>query len=293
MIFDNMKVKYFNDITSLTDLTSLSDFNDIDINQIVKIDNIRGSSLVNFCEPDLHHMMVSEWYNTYSSLIISLFGLIGLYYLYKNDELLDILKKNNDIEIDKKYLRESKLNRFVLYTQLFLIGLGSAYFHSNTSQFGHWIDIILISNILITSEMYLDNIICGKKKIVVAGFFLLIHLISSLCIPSIHIFFQYSIGFLLVKKINFSMKSLKNKSENNYDITQLYHKVEKKYFQIKICFGLAVIVWLIDYFSCSLIYPYHIHWIFHILIGYTGYQTIDISKYFWLTKYQEINENRV
>ncbi len=52
-----------------------------------------------------------------------------------------------------------------------------------------------------------------------------------------------------------------------------------KYFNIKKYFGLSLFFWIIDYFLCKDIQPYHTHWIFHILIGYVSYQVITLLKY--------------
>ena len=121
----------------------------------------------------------------------------------------------------------------------------------------------------------------------------MIHILSSLYIPFIHIFFQYAIGYYLVTKINKLVKLLEIKGEKNYDINQIVISVKKKYLKIKIIFFLSVAIWIIDYFMCKYINPYHIHWIFHIGIGFVGYSTIDLSKYLWLIKLTELGEDSV
>jgi hypothetical protein len=252
----------------------------------------KGTSLVNFCESDVLTTDYVEYFNTWSSLAISIFGLIGIFKILYTDELVNIFKKYQDITLGKEYIRTSKKNRYVLNSILVLIGLGSFYFHSELSVFAHWVDIIFISIILILSDKYLDNII-DKRRIYTYYLFGLVHLLTSIYIPSIHIFMQFLSGYFIVKKIDKTLKILEEKSKKNYDINQIYLSVVKKYNNIKIVFVTSVILWIIDYFLCKFIHPYHLHWIFHIGIGYVGYQIIDLTKYLWLVKYQIVLENQV
>ncbi len=254
----------------------------------------RGTSLVNFCESDILNNTLSENFNSWSSLAISLFGFAGISQILYSDELVNIFKKHQDITIPQEYILESKKNRYILNSVLVLIGLGSFYFHSELSEFAHWVDIIFISLVLILGDKYLDIILNPDKKLKKIYYLIgLIHLITSIMIPSIHIFIQFGTGYLIVKKIDKIMGQLENHSAKNYDINQITLKVKKKYSQIKNVFYLSVIIWVIDYFGCKFISPYHVHWLFHIGIGYVGYGTIDLSKYLWLVKYTEIKENSV
>ncbi len=104
---------------------------------------------------------------------------------------------------------------------------------------------------------------------------------------------QYATGYYLVKKIDRLISVLENESKKNYDITQVTIRVKKKYVNTKVIFVLSVVLWLIDYFGCVLINPYHVHWIFHIGIGWVSYGIIDLTKYLWLIKFTEILEHKV
>lgn len=264
----------------------------MDINYKMVLDFQRGSSLVNFCEGDIYTRLIVENFNTWSSLVISLMGLIGILKILYSDELLDVFKKHSDIGLKPELIRYSELYRYMLNFMLILIGLGSMYFHSHNSQFSHWVDIILISMILVMSDYYMDNMF--KRKIIIIHLIIgCIHLITSLFIPSIHIFIQFATGFMIIKKINYNMKKLKDKGKDNYDILEISKKVEKKYFRIKLIFYLSLLLWIIDFFLCGYIYPFHTHWLFHIAIGYVGYGIIDLSKYLYLTESFDIVENRV
>jgi hypothetical protein len=252
----------------------------------------RGSSFVNFCETDILSLEYSEMWNTCSSLMISLFGLYGMCKIAYTDELAEIFKKHQDISLKKEYIQESKLNRYILNFVLILVGFGSFYFHSELSEFAHWVDILFISMILILSDKYLDNINLNKKRYIYY-LFGVVHLITSILIPSIHIFLQYFTGFYIVTKINKLIKKLETKSQENYDVAQICISVKKKYSNTKNVFYFSLIVWLIDYFLCFLIKPYHLHWIFHIGIGWVAYSIIDLSKYLWLIRFNEVLENKV
>lgn len=214
---------------------------------------IVGTSLVNFCEQDFYYNFIGEPLNVISSLSISLFGFYGLYKI--------LLIKNKNLST---YIYYSK----ILYIILILIGFASIYFHWELSEFAHWTDIILISLIVIFFNYYLESKFnCLITKIKYMSIFI-IHLISSLKIPSIHIFLLFLIGFYIQKQIENKILLI----DNNLNI-------QKKYNKIKICFTFSLFLWILDYFCCEYIKFYHTHWIFHILIGYIGYKIIELVKF--------------
>ena len=97
-------------------------------------------------------------------------------------------------------------------------------------------------------------------------------MVTSIYIPQIHIFFLFGTGF-----------SIKNRIENKIELYNLKssdmdYKLSNKYIMIKKLFILALGFWIMDYFGCSFISPYHIHWIFHILIGFVSYHIINFIK---------------
>ncbi len=261
--------------------------------EYIKLFNFdRGSSLVNFCESDIYENRIVETYNTYSSLAIVVFGLIGIIKILNDKELTFFFKKHVDIYIEQDLLKKSDNQRLILNYILILVGCGSTYFHSETSEFSHWIDIILISIILLSSEYFIDTIDKKPKK-TFYFLFIILHLLSSIYIPSVHIFLQFITGFLIVKKINSLMKKIKKIGDDNYDIMTVYKKIEIEYSKTKIIFGISILLWIIDYFGCYIINPYHTHWLFHIGIGLTSYKIIDLSKYLLLVKSKDVIENRV
>jgi hypothetical protein len=202
---------------------------------------IRGKSAVNFCEKDYYDIFNGELWNVISSLIMSLFGLYGVFISYKS--------------------QSKKLNLL-----LCLIGLGSAFFHYELSPFAHWIDIILISMILIYSLYCIDK---SSNKNIFYSLVFLGHLLTSLYIPQIHIFIQFLTGFVLQNRIEYLL-SINSISDD---------KLMKSYSKTKKIFIGALIFWLIDYTGCNFISPYHTHWIFHILIGLVSYRIIKLVNY--------------
>lgn len=250
-----------------------------DIYNKLLLDNQMGTSFVNFCESDDYSNIFVEKFNVWSSLVISLFGILGIIKLFYYNELTDLLKKHSNILLKPKFSIRSFNFRLLLNIVLFFIGIGSFLFHSKNSQFYHWIDIFFISLILILSEYQLDNMF--RNKIVLPYYFIgFIHLITSLMIPSMHIFIQFGTGFMIIKKINYHMIKFKN----NNDIVQIYKKIEYKYNKTKIIFYFSLLCWIIDYFGCKFIQPLHTHWIFHIGIGWMSYLIIDLTKYLYLSK---------
>ena len=221
-----------------------------------------GKSVVNFCEPDSYIMGMGEPYNVLSSFVILLFGLNGLYNInckFKNP--------NNILTTNKKKCSN------ILYGLLCCIGMGSMYFHYELSQFAHWVDIIFISIILVYSQY----ILLSKKNQLTKKFnyicLLLIHFATSIFIPYFHIFLLFGTGFSIKKSIEnkIELYSLIKKQSSNI--------LQQNYWIIKKYFSLGLIFWIIDFFGCWIISPYHIHWLFHILIGYISYKIIDLVKY--------------
>ena len=225
---------------------------------------IVGKSSVNFCEPDSYIYGIGEPWNVLSSLIIVFFGLYGLYNTNYRFNRLD----NELVSFNKTQLN-------ILYGLLSCIGLGSMFFHAKLSPFAHWVDIIFISMMLVYSQYILSeqkNLLINKLKYI--GL-LTIHFITSINIPHIHIFLLFGTGFII-------KKSIENKIKFNYlTESQLNDKLQKKYQLIKKYFFIGLLFWIIDYLGCIFIYPYHVHWIFHILIGYVSYKIINLTKYFY------------
>jgi hypothetical protein len=222
---------------------------------------IIGNSIVNFCECDSYWKGIGEPWNVLSSLFIVFFGLYGIYNV--NCKLI--------YSIDKIITKEKKIQLNILYCLLGFIGLGSMFFHYKLSQFAHWVDIIFISLILI----YFQYILSSKKKMMTKLIYLLllkIHFLTSIYIPLFHIFFLFGTGFIIKNRIEYKIKL------NNLIKFNTEHKLKNKYLLIRKIFILALGFWVLDYFGCYLINPYHVHWIFHILIGFVSYHIINFIK---------------
>jgi len=254
---------------------------------------IIGKSAVNFCELDLYIYGIGEIWNVLSSFVIVFFGLYGLYninynYIHKDNISINLIKSKPNIVhsqyiISYKYIKKEnqvmnliKIKSNILYLLLTLIGFGSVYFHYELSPFAHWIDIIFISMILVYTQYILSlnfnsNVFMHKFKYIILMFG---HFITSIYIPHIHIFLLFATGFIVKKLLEYKI------DKSIYLIkTFNYNELIKKYWWIKKYFNIALVFWIIDFFGCSFITPYHVHWIFHIFIGLMAYKIIDLLKY--------------
>lgn len=232
-----------------------------------------GSSVVNFCEEDIIDNIFIEKINTITSLAFVFYGLYGLCEIgLKNDIIHHYANINN-----KKICRQHLV---ILYLLLIGVGLGSTYFHSSLSEWSHWIDIIFISMILLTSSYYLNMLLDNNINIYKYVLWICIYIASSLLIPSIHIFLLFINGFYIWRKIDNCLKIFKN----NYKLISVYNKLIKSYTQIKQYFLLGLLFWILDYFGCYYIKPLHTHWIFHLLLAFVAYKAISISEYLYFIK---------
>jgi hypothetical protein len=237
---------------------------------------IIGESKVNFCEQDFYINGIGEIFNVLSSFIMVFLGFYGIYKI--NFTSVKNIAKKQDFGIFPEIFTNdyAKTNLNILYILLVLVGLGSVYFHWKLSLFAHWIDIIFISIILLYSQYNLSlnlNSNIFKHKIKYLGLFLG-HFITSIYIPQIHIFLLFGTGFVVKNLIEYKIDKQIYLSESTNS-----NELVKKYMSIKKYFTIALVLWIIDYFGCKFIGPYHVHWIFHILIGYVSYKIIGLNKY--------------
>src|SRR5947207_1882343 len=87
------------------------------------------TSDIDFCEKN-NDTFIVESFNTWSSLVISLYGIIGLWTCKK------INKHRGRLNLNTRLI--------VLYLNLVIIGICSAYFHSTLSSLGHLMDVYSI-----------------------------------------------------------------------------------------------------------------------------------------------------
>lgn len=224
---------------------------------------ISTKSAVNFCEPDSFALgCVGEPWNVLSSIIMIFFGFYGLYNV-----------NYRFVRPDNQLVKSQKTQSNILYGLLACIGGGSVFFHSHLSPFAHWVDIIFISIMLVYSQYILSPERYETINKLKYAVWMLIHLASSIYIPQIHIFLLFGTGF-----------GIKNLIEHKIELNYLTQNIsgDKLYFEywwIKKYFAIALLFWVIDYFGCRFITPYHVHWIFHIFIGLVSYKIIGLTKY--------------
>jgi len=223
-----------------------------------------GSSEVNFCELDNNSNIV-EFYNTISSFCFIIFSIIGISELFNEKELINISKKHR-IVFDNDKIKETIEQRIVLYIILIFIGIFSIYFHATMSAFSHFVDIISISVLIITSLYYItpsDKTNYKKIKYILLFIF---HLMMCLFLPSIEIFLQFIVGFYIKQisdlKIKKICKTLEIKNIKEYSVLTEYLK--NKYNNVKLIFLGSLLCWFPDYFLCKYLCGYHTHFIFQI-----------------------------
>lgn len=218
-------------------------------------------SAVNFCEQDSFVLgCVGEPWNVLSSIIMIFFGLYGLYNV-----------NYRFVKPDNQLVKSQKLQSNILYGLLACIGVGSVFFHSHLSPFAHWVDIIFISIMLVYSQFILSSQRYKTINKLKYAIWMLIHFVSSIYIPQIHLFLLFGTGFGIKNLIEY-------KIDLNY-LTQNTSELYSEYWWIKKYFFIALLFWVIDYFGCRFITPYHVHWIFHIFIGLVSYKIIGLTKY--------------
>lgn len=223
-----------------------------------------NTSTINFCEHDNYNNYFYEIYNTFSSLTFTFFGIYGLFKY----------KKRIDYSIRMQN---------ILYIMLIFVGLLSAYFHAVLSEFSHVMDIISISMILSTSMYNLKMIKKNNQQNYFEigfeyGIEMMLYVFLAFTMPILHIIMEFYYGYTLHNLIENMINNFKlNNTENNII---KFHKLKETFYNCKFYFVLSICFWILDSFLCELLFGYHFHWIFHILISYVAYQLISIIETF-------------
>lgn len=134
------------------------------------------SSSIDWCEPNMiYSKVIVEYFNSYSSLFISLFGIYGMYYHQKT---------------------------ILLNFTLIPIGITSFYFHATLSKFGQLLDELSIMITFITTIHYINNNIykfCNCKYITILNIFQLIMMFIN---PNLNRFIFFTYALIFIKLIN-------------------------------------------------------------------------------------------
>ena len=214
-----------------------------------------------FCESKL--LGLPEYINSITSIFLSLFGIYGLY------------NKNNDIFID------------ILYSILFITGIGSFGYHYNGNIGWALFDEIPMILLIFLSIIYVNNIhnqiIINsiKNKIIYK-----IKLIINLFLMILFIICNTMINFRLLFPYFFTLISI----YLFYEVNKLLYFVEKNiiyiyYNNIKIIL-LSALIWVITEIPCKYV-NYKIlllgHPLWYLLIGYGFYNLLQIIYFIKLS----------
>ena len=143
-----------------------------------------------------------------------------------------------------------------MYFLLYNIGICSFYFHATLSELGGYFDIISISFLLLVGKWRLDST------------YKTIFLIRDLCIHLIIAKLSHPLHIGLLFYIGYQISVIYSRYNKIYNYSP--HKITERLFI------LAVLFWITD----RVCYQYvHFHWIFHILVGYVGYDAIHFLHY--------------
>lgn len=206
------------------------------------------TSEVDFCEMN-NDTVIVENFNTWSSLIISLYGLYGIMKIYRY------------YRTDRYFWKE-----IFVFFNLFVVGLCSVYFHSTLSAFGHLLDIYSIACILSSAIFIIDH---GSKLNL--GISLILNAIVCLLAPTLELLVLFVKGFYVKSRIDTLIESYDKIVVDEID----FKHAKSKYVTVQYMFVVAFIFWLIDFFLCKYLHGMHLHFIFHILIGHVSFCAID------------------
>jgi alkaline ceramidase len=206
------------------------------------------SSSVNWCEKDYDSSLyIVEYWNSISSLAISLFGLIGLI----------------------------ALNNKLMYSLLILVGLFSFYFHATLSILGQILDELSITIILSISllQIYKNN----KFHLNCIHLFNAFQIMIQICFPYFNRFCLFLYAIPIIYKIN---EFIKKSKINHFQYINL--NIRNKLIFIKALFISSVICWVLDLF-CDHVYMsglltkyIQFHALWHVLIGLCAVYAIDL-----------------
>lgn len=190
------------------------------------------SSSIDWCENNYevtYH--IAEFVNSFSSLFISVVGLIGTHY---------------------------HPNITVLYINLILIGLTSFYFHSTLSVAGQMADELSIMVAIISTTIYINSFILRWIPNGLMLFISIIKFVSMFIFPEFNRFILFTWSLVILKYFKYFYDMSSNKIKHNIKMAVMY-------------FATATSCWLIDYMCIHNLSLYYLHGWWHILIGMCGY----------------------
>jgi hypothetical protein len=199
------------------------------------------SSSIDWCESNfIYNIFIAEFWNSITSLSVSMFGLIGMFFYPK-------IK--------------------MLYFTMIPIGLTSFYFHATLSLLGQLLDEVSIVICIIVAGHYINNNIykiCNKYLMYVIN---IIQIILMFTFPEYNRLILFMYGFYFWKFLRHVKMT--------YCEDDVYYITLSE-----ILFASSVITWLIDFIFCIKIFNFHALWHILIgFTGYYLFKAIYILSY--------------
>ena len=205
------------------------------------------SSSIDWCEANfVYNFYIAEYWNSLTSLMISVNGLVGMYYY-------------PEVQI--------------LYLTLIPIGITSFYFHASLSLMGQLLDEFFIMFSIIVSAHYINNHIYPICNSYLLYFINFIQILLCFTFPVYNRLLLFLHGFYFWKFLRHMKTTLY--VEDIYYITVS-----------EVLFSLSVACWLIDYIFCIKFINFHAIWHILIgCVGYYLIKALYIINYCQRLKY--------
>jgi alkaline ceramidase len=201
------------------------------------------SSTIDWCEFNfVHSNIIAEFWNSYTSLFISICGIVGSFYY-------------PDIKL--------------LYYSLIPIGITSFYFHATLSLLGQLLDEFSIIISIILSLHFINLHIYKFCNYYFLCFVNILQCVLMFTYPIYNrlIFFMYAFYFWKF------LRQIKSK---------MCHHHKYYIFVPELLFCISVFSWIIDYFICIKIINFHAIWHILIgMTGYYLFRAFYILKKFY------------
>ena len=211
-------------------------------------------ALVDWCEANyIITWYIAEFYNTISSIPITILGIIGIIVMYLNQKR----------EIKNEY-------RFIVtFTSLGLVGIGSLFYHMTLRYYGQLFDELpmMLGSLCLLFCIFMTDSIPNKSNIKI----ILIFIFWGILQIYLYIIYKWYWLFLL----NYGGQTFCQIIFGYTKCKKFANNLCKKLFIS--CISLYLIglfLWIIDQKWCKQLQKYQLHAIWHLCAGYASYLAI-------------------
>lgn len=207
------------------------------------------SSSIDWCENNYEiSSLIVEFVNSWTSLFITLVGIIGMHY-------------HPTVSI--------------LYATLILIGITSFYFHATLSEAGQMADELSIMMAIISTTIYINTYILQWIPNNYILFLSIVKFGSMFIFPEFNRFILFTWGMLILRYVKYFYNMSSDKIRNNILVAFYY-------------FILAVFCWSIDFMCLYDVSILYLHGWWHIFIGMCGYYVFAAIDYMTIETYNHL-----